>query len=94
METGGNRQRLTVELSEETMEILQQRVAESGCADASEYLDNLVHADLTREQKQHLERLLIESIESGPPLPMDDAYWADLHKRVQARIAAKGRSAA
>lgn len=88
------RERIEVHLSAEAMETLRARVAEGGYADASEYLDDLVVNDLTREQRRRLEKELLESLDSGPPKPMDDAYWADLHKRVQARIASNDRSAA
>jgi hypothetical protein len=44
--------------------------------------------------RQELEKLLLEGLNSGPPVPVTPEFWADLRRRVSERIAARypGRS--
>ena len=38
------------------------------------------------ERQRRLEELLLEGLESGEPIDMDDAYWSSLRHRVSRRI--------
>lgn len=83
-----------VELPDDVARFMRERMAEEGHNDASAYIESLVMADLSREDRRRLEKELIESIESGPPMPMDDAYWERLRRFARDRGTDAGRSAA
>jgi hypothetical protein len=83
-----------IHLSEEAMGVIRDRMSVHGFTDAAEYLESLIAADFTREERRQLEKELIASIESGPSIPMDDAYWERLRRFARERGADTGRSAA
>lgn len=63
-------------------ESLEPRVREAvtalGLGSAEEYVRNLVIADLERRE---IDRRLIESLDSGPGVVADKAFWDDLKRR-------------
>jgi Arc/MetJ-type ribon-helix-helix transcriptional regulator len=93
---------MNVALSESLGAIVRRRVEEGGYASPEEYIGALVLADgrpevrwedLTDAERQEVERindLLIKSLDSGPPIVADDAYWENLKRKARERGAGRG----
>ncbi len=76
---------MNVSLPESLREFVQDRLSTAGFANASEYVRHLIRLD--REQaERRLAELLQEGLDSGPPVPMDDKFWADMDRRVEKRV--------
>ncbi len=46
-------------------------------------------ADSNERAQKMLDEILVEGLESGKSVPADDAYWADLRKRVADKAGGK-----
>jgi hypothetical protein len=42
------------------------------------------------KRRERLNQLLQEGLESGPPIPVTPEFWADMRRRLEERLAAKG----
>jgi len=83
---------MNVSLPETLRDYIDERVAEGGYANVSDYVRALIREDRTRQAKARLEAKLLEGLESGPAVVADDAYWEDIKKEVRARLAKRKRS--
>jgi hypothetical protein len=52
----------------------------------SDATDDIPAPPNTIRDKAHLEELLLEGINSGLPIVVDEEYWADIRQRVRERI--------
>ncbi len=73
---------MNISLPESMREWAEQQVAEGGYSSMSEYTRELVRLDKRRKASERLDVLLHQGFESGPPIPGDDAFWAQ--KRAEA----------
>lgn len=78
-----------IELPESMREIVENRVAEGGYADASEYLRDLVRRDERRKAEERIDALIIEGFQSGPSFEIDEEFWARKHAEIDAMMARK-----
>jgi Arc/MetJ-type ribon-helix-helix transcriptional regulator len=90
---------MDITLPEALEPIVQRRVKEGGYVSAEEYLRDLILADdepppewqkLTDQERAEVERIdqqLLKSLDSGPPIVVDDAYWEKLKRRARERRA-------
>jgi antitoxin ParD1/3/4 len=92
---------MTVSLPELLREHVQQRVAEGGFANASDFVRTLIGEDLERQAKAKLEAMLMEGARSGEAEEADGPYWEQAHnydampiQRDVARIFVQRRKAA
>ena len=69
---------------------VDQQIAQGGYGTPSEYFQRLVSVEQKRAAQERLEELLMEGIESGPPLEMTAADWEELRSRVWQRHAEGG----
>lgn len=83
---------MNVSLPETLRDYIDERVAEGGYANVSDYVRALIREDRARQAKARLEAKLLEGLESGPPVVADDAYWEGLKREVRARVAKRKRS--
>ncbi len=79
---------MNIALPESLESLVRRRVEEGGFASAEEYVRDLILADqeptadwqnLSDSERQEVERinqLLLKSLDSGPPLVADDAFWS------------------
>ncbi len=81
---------VTVEIPESMRDSIQGRVAEGGFASISEYVSDLIRADLEQKDQERLEDMLEEGLDSGESIVVDDAFW-EAHRQ---RLIAKYGSAA
>lgn len=78
---------LRIEVSGDLHDFLEERAAERGMEDAGAYLVALASEDQARRDRDAIEALVLEGLESGPVVPMDQAFWADLRREVRERVA-------
>ena len=78
---------LNISLPDSMRTFIEQKVAQGGYSTASEYVRQLVRDDQKRAAQERLETLLMEGLESGPPIEITKDYWANkkaaLLKRVE-----------
>lgn len=77
---------MQVTLPESLEPFIQERLSVGGYESVSQYIQELIEADLNRER---IESLLIEGIESGPPIEVNEEFWAEMRQTVVDR--GKGR---
>lgn len=90
---------MNIVLSESLGPVVRRRVEEGGYSSAEEYVRDLILADqeptmdwrnLTdteRQEAERLNRLLLQSLDSGPPVVADDAFWEGMEQRLRMRRA-------
>lgn len=83
---------LNIALPESLKTFVQQRVAEGGYTDANEYVRDLISADQKRKAEERIDDLLLEGLESGPPIPATDAYWEEKKRKLNERFGDAVRS--
>lgn len=71
---------------------IKLRIAERGKGSAEDYIRELVAADI---EPQYLdpktERLIEEGLDSGPPVPIDAAFWEERRRKLDDHLKAKKR---
>jgi antitoxin ParD1/3/4 len=82
---------MNISLPEELKEYVEQR-AQGGYSTPSEFVRELIRRDQKRHAKERLEQLLLEGLESGEPIPADEAFWTNLKNDALAHIAARKTS--
>ena len=67
---------LNISLPMPLKRFVEKQTASEGYTSASEYIRELIRAARRRQARGHqLETLLLEGIESGSCIEVDDAYW-------------------
>lgn len=74
---------LTLSLPDSMRAFVEDQAAKGGLGSTEEYLRILIREAQVRADKAKLEAMLLEALESGEPVEMDDAYW----ERFRARLA-------
>jgi antitoxin ParD1/3/4 len=70
---------LTISLPESLRDFIEQQVKTKGYGNTSEYVRSLVREDQEAESSKHLERLLLEGLESGgKDIEADAQFWKEL----------------
>lgn len=64
---------------------MEEKLGRQGYGSASEYVRELIRRDLTREAVEQVDALLLEGLDSGPPVPVTAAWWKA--RRAQATTA-------
>lgn len=80
---------LHVSLPTSLREYIEERVAQDGYSNPSDYLREVVRADRRHHAKEKLERLLLEGLQSGEAEEVTPAHLAELREEVAAIIARK-----
>ena len=76
-----------ISLPESLKEYVRRRVAEEHYSNPSDYVRALIREDQKRRDEERLERMLIEGLESGTGMPIDEKEWKALRKKIQATVA-------
>lgn len=78
---------LNISLPESMRSFIDRKVADGGYSTASEYIRELVREDQKRQARLRLETLLLEGLESGESIEINDEWWeqkkAELIERQQ-----------
>jgi antitoxin ParD1/3/4 len=52
----------------------------------------LIREDQQRKAKEKFATLLLEGLNSGDPIPVDDKFWADLKKEALAKLGCRKKA--
>jgi antitoxin ParD1/3/4 len=77
---------VTITLPEALKKFADDQLAKKGLGDLSEYFLGLLQEAQAKEAAARLEQLLLEGLESGESIPVNDAFWAELRQDA-ARVA-------
>jgi antitoxin ParD1/3/4 len=78
---------LNISLPEPVREFLETQAASAGYEKVDDYVLALIQEAQRREAERTLDTKLLEGLDSGAPIEVDDGYWRDLNARVAARLA-------
>ncbi len=77
---------MNVALPEAMKHFVQERVSEGGYSSISEYIRELIRADQKRKTEERIDALLLEGLDSGPPLLVPGDYWEEKKRRLMERL--------
>ena len=77
---------MNISLPDSMRDWLDEQVTTGGYGTASEFVRELIRDAQKRAAQEKLEALLIEGLESGPPIEITEEYWKQLRARVSARL--------
>jgi antitoxin ParD1/3/4 len=83
---------MNVSIPDALREYVDERVAEGGYANVSDYIRALIREDRARQTKATLEAKLLEGLASGPPEEATETYWKGLEAEVRSRASKRRRS--
>jgi len=66
---------MNISLPEVLKDFVDTQVQERGFSTLSEYIRDLIRNDQVRQGEQRLAALILEGLESGPAIPVNEAYW-------------------
>ncbi len=70
----------------ESLRRFAERRAAQGYGSVSEYFRELLRHDQKRATEDRLEKLLLEGLDSGKPIEVNEEFWEFLRKRVKERV--------
>ena len=77
---------MNIALPESMKHFVQERVIEGGYSSVSEYVRELIRADQKREVSERIDALLLEGLDSGPPISVTPEYWEEKKRRLTQRL--------
>ncbi len=66
---------IQVNLPDEILALIDIAIAKEGFEDVSQYVREIICADLQERDQDRLEELLLEGVNSGDPVEVDKDYW-------------------
>ena len=66
---------IQVQLPEAAQSFVEKQVASGRFTSAGEFIANLVEQARRHSAHERVERLLLEGLDSGPPIPVDRDWW-------------------
>ena len=66
---------MNVSLPESLKNFVDSQIQDNGYSTSSEYIRELIRRDQTRLAEQHLASLIVEGLESGPAVAVDEDFW-------------------
>jgi antitoxin ParD1/3/4 len=66
---------ITVQLPETAQSFIDEQVASGRFTSPSEFIANLVEQARRHVAQERLEKLLLEGLDSGPPIEVDREWW-------------------
>ncbi len=83
---------LTLDLPDSMQKFVEFRAAELGIANPEEYLLKLICEEEERLVGEYYMREIQKGLDSGPPEPLDEAFWEELRQRSKQRRATKNQT--
>ncbi len=82
---------MNVSLPEALKEYVESR-SKAGYSTPSEYVRELIREDQKRQERERLEAMLLEGLNSGESASMDARFWADLRQEALAKLESRKSS--
>jgi len=80
---------VTISLPDPLKDFVDQQMASRGFGNVSEYFRTLLREAQEKERETRLEELLLEGLNSGTDIPLDDRFWRDLRAEALQMIDAR-----
>ena len=80
---------MNISLPDPLKTYIEELVGRGDYSSASEYVRELVREDRKRRERERLEALLLEGLNSGPMTEMTPEDWAGIREEVRQRVAAR-----
>jgi len=77
---------MNISLPNVMKEFIDTQVQERGYSTSSEYVRDLIRNDQVRQAEQRLAALILEGMESGPGIPVNEAYWNSKRDALKQRL--------
>jgi antitoxin ParD1/3/4 len=77
---------MNIALPDSMKHFVQDRVSEGGYSSVSEYVRDLIRSDQRRKAEERIDALLLEGLDSGPPIPVTPEYWEEKKRRLTERL--------
>jgi antitoxin ParD1/3/4 len=79
---------LTIVVPDDLRDFVDRRIKEAPHASPTDYISALIREDQNRSNREQLEKRLLEGLDSGEPVPIEnlDAYFAQKKKSLLARV--------
>ena len=77
---------MNVSLPSDLREFVAEQVKSGGYGTASEYLRDMLRRARERQLRRQIDEMLIEAVESGATIPVDDADWASIRKAARTQL--------
>jgi antitoxin ParD1/3/4 len=77
---------MNISLPDPLKEFVEAQVRAGGYSSASEYIRELIRRAQKEHSEEELERLLLEGLKSGEPIPVTPEYWAKKRAKLASRI--------
>jgi len=77
---------MNVSLPDEMKAFVEEQVQRGGYSTASEYLRELIRKAQKRAAMERLEKLLLEGLDSGPPIPVTPEFWEERRRELERRL--------
>ncbi len=77
---------MNIALPQAMKHFVQDRVSEGGYSSVSEYVRDLIRTDQRRKAEERIDALLLEGLDSGPPIPVTPEYWEEKKRRLTERL--------
>jgi antitoxin ParD1/3/4 len=80
---------MNISLPDALKEFVDAQVKNRGYSTSSEYVRDLIRNDQVRQAEQRLAALMLEGLESGPAVPVTEAYWNNKRDALKQRHPAR-----
>ncbi len=80
---------MNVSLPRDMKKWVDQQVKAGGYGTASEYLRDMLRRARERQQRRQIDAMLIDAVESGANIAMDDADFASIRTAARAAVSRK-----
>jgi antitoxin ParD1/3/4 len=77
---------MNISLPADLRDFVDEKLARGRYSSASEYVRELIRADLKREAKDRIDQLLLDGLASGPAKPMTKKDWKEIRSRIEGRV--------
>jgi antitoxin ParD1/3/4 len=76
---------LQLTLPEKLKAFIESEAAARGHPSAHDYVLAILKEAQKKRAWEKAEKLVIEGLDSGDPMPMDDAFWEEMHRKLRER---------
>lgn len=77
---------LNISLPDSMRTFVNEQVNKKGYSTASEYVRHLIRQEQEREEQKQLETLLLNGLDSGDPVEINDEWWANKRMELIQRL--------
>jgi antitoxin ParD1/3/4 len=77
---------MNISLPDTMKSFVDSQIREHGYGSSSEYIRYLIRNDQIRQAERRLAALMLEGINSGPAIPVDNTFWETKHENLKNRL--------